>query len=96
MHPIACAAVANDEHTCYVMLVRREDESLVDLITRLDLTLVAAIKQKPASTRSTHADRQDGLRRTVTFKSPACDCFDSKRIIMTSHNKNGIQLLSLP
>ncbi len=44
MHPIACAAVANDEHTCYVMLVRREDESLVDLMTRLDLTLVAAIE----------------------------------------------------
>ena len=38
------AAVANDEHTCYAMLVRRDNESLVDLMTRLDLALATAIE----------------------------------------------------
>jgi hypothetical protein len=41
--PIACAAVANDDHTCYAMLVRRNGESLVDLTTRLDLAVATAI-----------------------------------------------------
>ena len=44
MRPISCAAVANDEHTCYVTLVRRDDESLVELMARLDLALATAIE----------------------------------------------------
>jgi hypothetical protein len=37
------AAVANDEHTTYAMLQRRDGESLVDLMTRLDQAVQSAI-----------------------------------------------------
>ena len=46
IRPISCAAVANDEHTCYAMLVRHDNESLVDLLTRLDLAVATAIEQR--------------------------------------------------
>jgi len=42
--PVPCLAVANDEYTTYAMLVRRDDESLVDLMTRLDLAVATAIE----------------------------------------------------
>jgi hypothetical protein len=38
--------VANDEYTTYAMLVRRDDESLVDLMTRLDPAVATAIEQE--------------------------------------------------
>ena len=43
---MTCAAVANDEYTTHAMLVRRDDESLVDLMTRLDLAVATAIDQE--------------------------------------------------
>ncbi len=37
--PIPCAAVASDEHSLYAALLRREEESLTDLLNRLDAAL---------------------------------------------------------
>ncbi len=34
--PIPCVAAAADEHITYAMLVRRDNETLVELMTRLD------------------------------------------------------------
>lgn len=36
IHPIPCAAIANDEHNMLAALVRRDKESLVDMLKRLD------------------------------------------------------------
>ena len=40
--PISCAAIANDEHNCLAMLQRRQDESLRDLLVRLDAAIAIA------------------------------------------------------
>ncbi len=40
--PIACAAVANDDHNCLAMLQRRPGESLHELLARLDAAIVNA------------------------------------------------------
>lgn len=37
--PIKCVAVANDEHICYAMLQRRPDETLQQLLERLDAAI---------------------------------------------------------
>jgi hypothetical protein len=42
IYPVPCAAVASDEHTMYAALLRRNDESLVDLLNRLDTALDTA------------------------------------------------------
>jgi len=42
IYPIPCAAVASDEHTMYAALLRRNDESLVNLLNRLDAALDTA------------------------------------------------------
>ncbi len=39
IHPIDCAAIANDDHNMYVALLRRRGESLMDLLARLDASL---------------------------------------------------------
>ena len=44
--PIACAAVANDNHHMHVALVRRTNETLTDLLTRLDVALLDAIENQ--------------------------------------------------
>ncbi len=36
VRPVGCVAVANDEHNCLVMLVRRDGETLAQLLARLD------------------------------------------------------------
>lgn len=41
--PIQCAAVASDEHTMLAALVRREDETFMDLMQRLDGTITRAL-----------------------------------------------------
>ena len=41
--PIACAAVAADDHTMYAALQRHADESLAQLLQRLDATLLRAL-----------------------------------------------------
>lgn len=36
VHPIACAAVASDKHSMLAALARRENESFLELLARLD------------------------------------------------------------
>ena len=42
LYPIACAAIANDDHNCVAMLQRRPDESLRELLVRLDAAIATA------------------------------------------------------
>ena len=42
LRPIACAAVANDDHDCYAMLQRRPGEPLHQLLQRLDAAIATA------------------------------------------------------
>jgi len=39
---IPCAASAADQNICYAMLVRRKDESVLDLLLRLDRSIKVA------------------------------------------------------
>jgi len=39
MRPVGCVAVAHDGHKTQSMLVRRERETLAELLTRLDLAI---------------------------------------------------------
>lgn len=41
--PIPCAAIVADAHGMLAALVRRKDESLIDLLNRLDTALDAAL-----------------------------------------------------
>ena len=42
IHPIPCAAVANDDHQALAMLQRRRGESLHQLLVRLDAAIATA------------------------------------------------------
>ena len=53
--PIACAAVASDEDQMQVALVRRDDETFIDLLTRLDAALLDTIENE------TYVDEINGL-----------------------------------
>jgi len=44
MYPIGCVAVAADEHNSLAMLVRREGETLAQLLTRLDQAIAKALE----------------------------------------------------
>jgi hypothetical protein len=46
IHPVTCAAVAADRDTMYAALVRRDGESLVDLLHRMDLALDKALSDE--------------------------------------------------
>jgi hypothetical protein len=46
VHPISCAAVANDEYSIYAMLVRRDNETLVELMTRLNHAVANALDEE--------------------------------------------------
>ena len=43
LRPIACAAIANDDHACYAMLQRKPGERLQQLLERLDAAIERAI-----------------------------------------------------
>jgi hypothetical protein len=43
IRPIACAAIANDEHNMLAALVRRPDETLQQLLERLDRAVRLAL-----------------------------------------------------
>ena len=45
MYPIGCVAVAADEHNSLAMLVRRDGETLAQLLTRLDLAVGLAFAE---------------------------------------------------
>lgn len=42
LRPVGCVAVANDGHNSLAMLVRRNGETLAQLLTRLDLAIAKA------------------------------------------------------
>ena len=44
--PIACAAIANDEHNMLAALVRRPDETLQQLLERLDQAVQLALEDE--------------------------------------------------
>jgi len=44
--PIACAAIANDEHNMLAALVRRPDETLQQLLERLDRAVQLALEDE--------------------------------------------------
>jgi len=44
--PIRCAAVAADENNMLAALLRRDGESLIDLLNRLDAALEAALTRE--------------------------------------------------
>lgn len=46
LDPVGCVAIANDEHNTLAMLVRREDETLEALLTRLDQAIDRAINEE--------------------------------------------------
>jgi hypothetical protein len=46
MGDVRCAAVATDGYDAVAMLVRRPDESLADLLTRLDGAVRLAMEEK--------------------------------------------------
>ena len=39
MRPVGCVAIANDDHTCLAMLRKRKDETLHQLLIRLDAAI---------------------------------------------------------
>lgn len=39
MRPVGCVAIANDDHTCLAMLRKRKDETLHQLLVRLDAAI---------------------------------------------------------
>lgn len=43
--PIACAAVASDKHVMYVALQRRREETLMQLLARLEKSLGPALDE---------------------------------------------------
>jgi hypothetical protein len=42
LRPIACAAIANDDHDCLAMLQRKPRETLHQLLARLDAAIALA------------------------------------------------------
>lgn len=44
MHPVGCVAVANDESNSLAMLKRRPNESVSELLERLDLAILRALE----------------------------------------------------
>ncbi len=42
LRPIACAAIANDDHDCLAMLQRKPEETLQQLLERLDAAIERA------------------------------------------------------
>jgi len=43
LDPVGCVAVATDEHNSLAMLVRRQDETLAQLLARLDQAIDKAL-----------------------------------------------------
>lgn len=44
--PIRCVAIANDGHNSLAMLVRRKDETLAQLLQRLDVAIAKAYDEE--------------------------------------------------
>lgn len=46
LEPVGCVAAASDGHNALAMLRRRDDESLVDLLVRLDAAVGKALTEQ--------------------------------------------------
>lgn len=66
MCPVGCVAIANDDHNTLALLKRRDDESLTELLLRLDAAIHNALEQTPLPTRSTRRCHASGANR-LTF-----------------------------
>jgi hypothetical protein len=45
MYPVGCVAIANDGHNTLAMLVRRDGETLAQLLARLDQAIAKALDE---------------------------------------------------
>jgi hypothetical protein len=45
IHPLRCVAIANDRHNSLAMLVRRDGETLTQLLIRLDAAIAKAYNE---------------------------------------------------
>ena len=45
LYPVGCVATAADEHASIAMLVRRKNETLTELLTRLDYSIGLALTE---------------------------------------------------
>jgi len=59
MHPVGCVAVANDESNSLAMLKRRPNESVSELLERLDLCV--RLSTTTSLTKSTPETASSGL-----------------------------------
>ena len=46
IHPLRCVAIANDGHNSLAMLVRRDGETLAQLLIRLDAAIAKACNEE--------------------------------------------------
>ena len=46
IHPLRCVAIANDGHSSLAMLVRRDGETLAQLLIRLDAAIAKAYDEE--------------------------------------------------
>ncbi len=64
LYPIPCVAIANDGHNSLAMLVRREGETLAQLLIRLDAAIALAYDEdKFTDEVNAPAPRQNPSRR---------------------------------
>ena len=46
LEPVGCVATATDEHSCLAMLVRHKNETVTQLLTRLDHAIELALNEE--------------------------------------------------
>lgn len=70
IHPIRCVAIANDSHNSLVMLVRREGETLTQLLIQLDAAIAKAYDEaKFTDEVNVPPPPQTPARRRLTISS---------------------------
>lgn len=80
---VACVAVAHDGRQTVCMLLRREGETVTELLTRLDLAIAKA------STEGTRTDEVNPISRSASNTSPKnkCPLPDFRILVDTSEPK---------
>lgn len=63
IHPLRCVAIANDGHSSLAMLVRRDGETLAQLLIRLDAAIAKAYDEESFT---------DEVNVPSPHKAPAC------------------------
>lgn len=49
VHPLRCVAIANDGHSSLAMLLRRDGETLMQLLIRLDAAIAKAYNEETST-----------------------------------------------